>query len=545
MIDRRRLASIADAWAPLFAVLAVVWPLAAYRYAAAYDLPFHEEIVAALRFKDDAARYPPDFFVRHPMMPNQLFYYLAYPLAFLVSVHAASTIVLGGAVAGIPLGAARLARHLGKTRWVAVTVAPVAIGFPFNCGFVGNVLGLALFLWFLPVLDRFCARPTGRGAVGAAASLLLLDLAHESSMTFGALAVLVFSIGRPLRVREAALRLVPPLVALVAIVAGHAIGKALVGPEILQYPPVLFKPAVQSTEELPRMILGMYPPDRMTVTTYALEATLALLAVDAWRARDRRGVRAHGLGAKIARFRFALLAAALFVFYYVMPWEVNGATWIDARYACPAVAVLAVAAAPRARRGPSLLTRAVSLGALGAMLELVLPGFATTTASLRELDALIPLIAPGSAVGNAEMYTPHPRSYVFSVGGAVTRVVAARGGRTPSSFLHDSPIPPLVIAPQYRWDDLEVAHQGMALRPGYDLRKLRYFIVWLRSDAVPDAGVTAALAPDARFVARSGGWVLYESTHPVDPIDSPEAPVPAGAETVVDRLLGKSRPLRR
>ena len=230
-MDRPRLVSLAERWAPLLATLAIVWPLAAYRYAASHDLPFHEEIVAAMRYHADPTRYPPDFFVWRVGMPNQLFYFLAYPLAFVVSPHVACTIVLGASVAGIVFGSAHLARYLGRTRWVAVAVAPIAIGFLFNCGFVGNVLGLGLFLWLLPVLDRFAARPTARGAAVTVLALLFLDFAHESIMTIGALAIVVLSAGRRLGVRETALRVFPPAVALGAFFAVHAFGNATGGPK--------------------------------------------------------------------------------------------------------------------------------------------------------------------------------------------------------------------------------------------------------------------------------------------------------------------------
>jgi hypothetical protein len=290
------------------------------------------------------------------------------------------------------------------------------------------------------------------------------------------------------------------------------------------------------------MLLGLHSPERMGPATCAFVATFVLFAVDAWRTRARFGARPVGIGAVVAPYRFALLGAILVAAYYVVPWEMDGATWLNQRFLSPGVAVLVVTLAPQRREGPSLVSLVSSLAAVATAVALGLPAFATTSASLHDLEALIPLVAEGSAVGNAELYGPPPRTYAFSVGGAATRVTAARGGRTPSSFLHDSPIPPLVIAPEYRWHDLETKHQGMAIRPAYDLRELRYFLVWLMTDAVPDDAITAALAPDARFVARSGGWVLYESTHPTAAIGSPEAKVPAGAETLVERLAARARP---
>jgi len=541
-MDRGRLHALLERAVPFVAALAIVWPLAAYRYAACADLPFHEEIVAAMRYHADPSHYPPGYFVWRLGMPNQLFYYLAYSLTFVVSAHVACAVVLGASVAGIPLAAANLANHLGKTRWVAMAVAPIAIGFLFRCGFVGNVLGLALFLWLLPLFDRFAAKPTAAGAASAVLALLLLDLAHESAMTFGMLAVVVLSIGRRLRASEIALRALPLAIAFTAFVVAHVMGMAMGGPVIRRLPHIVFTPTWQKNAELAKSILGTYAEEHMGPPTYAFVATLALLAWDALRTRDRTGTRRAGWGARVAEYRFVALGALLVWVYYLMPWEVDGAMWINQRYLSPGVAILAVAIAPRSKRGPSIVTRAASLAAVGTALALALPSFATTSAALSELDALIPLVAKGSAVGNVEVFTPHPYTYVLSVGAAVTRVTAARGGRTTSSFLLDSPIPPLVVAPKYRWDDLEVNHQGMALRPQYDFRELRYFIAWLRLASVDDAPLTAALAPDARFVARSGSWVLYESTHDVASIASPELPVPAGAETLADRLKREVAP---
>jgi hypothetical protein len=130
------------------------------------------------------------------------------------------------------------------------------------------------------------------------------------------------------------------------------------------------------------------------------------------------------------------------------------------------------------------------------------------------------------------------RTYAFSVDGAVTRVTAARGGRAPSSFLEVSTIPPLRIAPAHRWDeaDTRAAGNGMALRPAYDLRRFRYVFAWVALPDVKIERLTRALEPEARFVARSGGWILYESTLPVEPITAPDLAVPPASESIGDRL---------
>jgi hypothetical protein len=232
------------------------------------------------------------------------------------------------------------------------------------------------------------------------------------------------------------------------------------------------------------------------------------------------------------------VAGVLLEAYFRVPWSVDGATFVNQRFLSPAVAILAVAVAPGVRVGPSIPSCLASIAAVGTALAAVLPGFATTSASLDQLDALVPLIAPGSAVGHIEIIIGQSQDFVFSIGGAITHVTAARGGRTPSSFLNDSPIPPMVIAREYRWDDMEVhdAAGGLQLRPEYDFRRLRYFVVWALSDAVPDERLAEALGSDARLVARSGGWILYESRHETVSVASPEPLAPTSAETIADRV---------
>jgi hypothetical protein len=56
-----------------------------------------------------------------------------------------------------------------------------------------------------------------------------------------------------------------------------------------------------------------------------------------------------------------------------------------------------------------------------------------------------------------------------------------------------------------------------------------------RADAL-----TRAMAPEARLVATSGGWLLFESTLPLAPLLSEEPPASTD-ESVGDRLRAMSR----
>ena len=92
---------------------------------------------------------------------------------------------------------------LGTTRWAAVVVAPMAVGFAFMFGFVGNVLGLALFLAVLPRLDRFVRAPTakagGDGVRGAGGALR--GARDRPRLACGCIAIAVLAIAQPLRVQ--------------------------------------------------------------------------------------------------------------------------------------------------------------------------------------------------------------------------------------------------------------------------------------------------------------------------------------------------------
>jgi hypothetical protein len=528
----------AERAAPWLAAALVLIPFVAFEYVASYDLPCHEEIVAALRNRSDPARYPPGFFVWNLGHPNQLFYLLAYPLAFAVSPHVASTIVLAAAVSLTPLAMARAAAYFGRTRWLALLAAPLALGFPFDLGFVPNVLGLALFLSVLPELDRFAARSSPAGAARIAAVLALLYLAHESAAVFACLGVVAFSLGRPTARRLLAWRALPLALATLGIAAAHVRTSRMMGPNLLALPPFIDLPASQKTDQIPMALLGMHAPDLLTAAFRVIALAFALFAIDGVIRRPRGEPRPPRVWAKLARYRVLALGVALASGYYVSPWGVYGATFLNVRFLAPAAALLVIAVAPRARPGPSPWTCAAAIAAAVATLALTLHATSITSASLHQLDALVPRVAPGSAVAHLNPLGAAPRAYTFSVDGAVTRVTAARGGRAPSSFLEVSTIPPLLIAPAYRWNGAgtRASASGLALLPAYDLRRYRYVIAWLLSADAPADRLTRALAPEARFVARGGGWVLYESTLDVEPLTAPEREAPKGAESVGDRL---------
>jgi hypothetical protein len=112
------------------------------------------------------------------------------------------------------------------------------------------------------------------------------------------------------------------------------------------------------------------------------------------------------------------------------------------------------------------------------------------------------------------------------MGPSAGRVLATRGGRLDYAFT-DSPVSPVVLAKRYRWNEalIRLAFDCWAFRPAHDFKSFRYALV-RTSDANVAALAQITLAPEGRYVATAGEWVLFESTLPVIPPDSPPVHLP-------------------
>ena len=530
---------------PWLAAVTVSLPVVLYRYPPMFDLPCHEEIVSAMRHFGDRNRYPAGLLAWNLGHPNQLFYFLAWAIAHVVPVATACKIVVAASVAAVPIAAARLASYVGASRWTAVAIAPLGLGFPFYFGFVGNLLGLSLFLALLPLLDGFVRVPTPLTAGTTLLGLSLLGLAHESALLLGCLSILTLAIGRPFVVRETAWRAAPIAVAALGMLAEQTRAMNAMGPNLRALPRVIDMALWQKASGLPQALLGLHGRAPTLLPFLILMTATGLLAVQGlWRrsASTRRPVTRSGAPmpsagprSQLDARRFELLGALMMLLYFVFPFSIVGAMWLHARFLAPSVAVLTVALAPRLPCSPWWLTRAASIGAIAAVLALLRPEFEATGALYADLDRLMPQIAPGSAVAAVDAVGGAWSGLVFSVGGASARASALRGGRMAVSFTQSSPIVPVVVAPEHRWDDsfARMANTSLSLEPAVDLKRYRYVLSWTPFAEADD--LTLALSPEAELVARSGGWLLYESTLPVGGLLSVE-PISSGASSVRDRL---------
>jgi hypothetical protein len=163
------------------------------------DLAFHESLVSILRHFGDPRYFPEGLYRRNLGEPNQLFHAAAWAVAWVFPTDTACKIVVAATVLGISVGAGRLASHLGTTRWRAMLVAPLGLGWMFRWGLVANLVGFALLLFALPALDRLAKKPSPVRALHAMLLTGLLYLGHESSMVVYAIASGVLALQTPRR----------------------------------------------------------------------------------------------------------------------------------------------------------------------------------------------------------------------------------------------------------------------------------------------------------------------------------------------------------
>ena len=198
-----------DYAAPTIAGVALAAPTLLARFPPMTDLPLHDAVIGMLRHLHDPAYFPPDLYRLNLGHPNQLFHLSAWAFSYLFGVDGGCKVVIALAQVGILVGGARLAHHLGRSPWAALLLAPLALGWSYFWGLVANLVGFALLLFALPTLDRAVSHPSARGFLRSSLWMVALYLAHESVMVVACSAVLVFTLGQPLRRGATALRLAP------------------------------------------------------------------------------------------------------------------------------------------------------------------------------------------------------------------------------------------------------------------------------------------------------------------------------------------------
>jgi len=506
---------------------------------------------------------PSGVYARSFGAPNQLFHLVAWALSLAVPTDTACKLVVAAAVLATPVAAARLARHVGTSPWSALLVAPLAVGFAFRWGLVGNVVGLPLLLLSLPKLDEIQRAPTVRGAAVGVALAVLMYLAHESAMVVYAVAALVLphppgppprKAGRGEREVDSGRSLsrsprpacgaggrgggVVPLAACVALASFYAWwGRHLKAPSILAVPDS-FGPFWARVPAVPEVLFGSREPSQ-TMAVFGLYAVaVVVFVVMRLRAADAPSV--ERTTSFVEQHRFALVGAGCAVLYFVMPIAYGGSTLLYQRFLPPALALLVVALAPREGASLRPLAYVIAAAMPAASLFLLLPSLGDADRRFRELDQVLPLVARNSAVAQLDL-TPRSPGVVAPIPGAAARALAERGGRLLFSFT-DAPTSPVVIPAPHQWNEpvLRLGYDPMAFCPEHDFRRFRYALVRIAPEWSQVAPLIAAvMAPEGRVAGEAGEWILFESTLPTSPLASPDVPLPVPAPASLrDRIAG-------
>jgi hypothetical protein len=507
----------------------VAAPILLFRYPPMPDLAMHEAMVAVARHRADAAFVPAGMYSVVAPQCNQLFHWLAYALSFAVPTDTACKTVVAAAVAGIVAGMGRLLALRGACRWPALVIAPVACGWMFRWGLAPNLVGFALLLWCLPVLESLWRRPRVRSACLASLAAAALLFAHASSALAFAVVALFFAAVRGKSLAAFAVRAAP-----VGVVAALGFLQRSLSARL-------------SSETMERIgtDYGLDPAERLSIlpgailggsdgVTHAILASAMLAALAAAALAKRRGpARALPLCVALGRHRYAVLGLVFFFAYLLFPMSIGGTTLLAHRFLPPAIACLVVACAPRSS---SRLGAVLAVLVPVALVALEWPGFVDGARAARDLDAIILRIPPNVAVAQLD-FTPRPRGHVAPVPGLAARVQAERGGRMLFSFA-DTPPNPVYVRREWQWNEpvLRLAAAPYALVPARDARRFGYLVA-RDTDGKVRALVARALSPEYELVEAQGPWDLFRSTLPLDAIASPDVspPVPP-VETLADRV---------
>ena len=175
------------------------------------DLPAHEAAVGLLRHWGDARFVPTNVYSLSLGQPNQLLYFLILAFAYVVRVGTASKLVVAATLVLLPVAAARYADHLRVTRWTALVVAPIGLGWLFFLGLLANLLGLVAYLFALPVLDRFVSAPTVRRFALVSAIIVGLHFVHGLMAAAAGVTLIVLTLCAWREWRVNAVRMAPTL----------------------------------------------------------------------------------------------------------------------------------------------------------------------------------------------------------------------------------------------------------------------------------------------------------------------------------------------
>ncbi len=521
--------------APWIAGLLIALPVVVFHYPPMADVPMHEAVVGLLRHWGDPSYVPAGLYDLNLGLGNQLFYFLILPLAYVAPIGVATKLVVAITLFALPPATARLADHLSVTRWSAVIIAPLGLGWLFFWGLLSNLMGLDVYLLMLPALDRLSDRPTPKEVAKVCAWMVLIHFTHDLMMLVAAGTLVVFAVSTWRGWRENLVRVLPVALAAVLALTTTTLATRLLNKRHVKLLGYGWTGIDHKLRVIPSILFGGSDRGSRLLILFVCAVPTILFAVERWRTRDRKAQT----GREAAHhFRFEIVGVLLVLGYLVAPIKVNATTLVYQRFLPPAWILLTVTACTRAPLDrPWRLPRMLAAFVPFAPLLTAWPTFAANGRLYSDLDATITHMDRNSSYIVVEL-GPDGDSGLVAPANTVGHVVAALGGRSFHDFT-SSEIAPVYQRREAQWITAYDRMNGTPyeMMPSYDLTRFRYALLHTPDEGIANVAVVA-LAPDARMIFRQGEWTVMESTLPLVPIDALDEPTPTPApKTLRERCI--------
>jgi len=518
-----RPASRIEHFAPWLAGAILSLPVLLSHYPPMADLPLHEAVVGLLRHWGDPTYVPPDVYELNLGQANQLFYFLILPLSYPLGVTIATKVVVVATLVLLPVSLAHTADHLGVTRWTAVALAPLGLGWMFFWGLLANLIGFAIYFFALPRFDVFCQRPTWRGFWAVCGWVVLLHFAHDSMALFAGGTLVVFTVCSWRRWQENVMRLVPAVLGIALTFSARFTALKIQNAHAASLPTFAWYSLWHKIWTLPGVIYGGYEWQVRDLIFAVCAVPIVMFAIERWRNRSHTERTPRDW---LFHFRFELVGAGLLLGYFAAPVNLGPTTLVYHRFLAPAWALFVLTAATRVRlEAPWRLPRILAAFVPFVPILTSWPRFVDSDRTYKQLDEIIDHMDKGSTYLVLEL-GPTNDYWLYSPITGMGHIVARLGGRGLYDST-DSLASPVHLRSDRAWTHIyeRLDMHSYRFMPPFDLTRFRYVILHTTDWSV-DAVVSKAIEPEARFVFRAGEWTLMESTLPLVPPNAPDALVP-------------------
>ncbi len=523
-----------EKWLPWAVGIALAIPTVLVRCPPMADYALHEAIVGLLRHYGDPRFTPPDLYRLNFGHPNQLFYLVAWPLSYLVGVTKACELVIAAGIVLIPVSGAYLCGALGKYRWTAALLAPLAVGWLYYWGLIANMLSISVLLFALPTLDRCAEAPTWKNLLKACGFVVLLYEAHEATLLAACAVYGLLCLARRLSFAGTLRRGVPLALAFCMAYVQMRAQRSLLRPGAAPRGAELFVPLLDKLVVLPSSLFAGFELWVQVVVFSMAMAVAIFFLVFRVSQRERTPL---GWRQRFLELRFEVAAAALFAAYWTFPATLNSATLIFHRFLPPAWALFVVCVSPRrAVTLPRLTPLVASIVPLGVAL-INWPQFLDAHAVYSDLDDVTQTIEVGSSVLVVQMSDKGER--LFPLATAAGHIVATKGGRDAFDFTQ-SPISPLLLRLECDWPLTRerLVADARYMRPTYDFRRFRYVVFHANEKWLLDVAAHI-VADEGRVVAQKGEWMVVESKLKVRGLCKPDWKIPMPPPMTFQQRWGK------